>query len=334
MAVKKPTIKDVAKAAGVSTATVGRYIGKYGYVSESKQALLKETIESLGYIPNGIAQGLRTANYRTIGIVLGSIQNPFFSVMLNSIEEAANKLGYTTIVCNSQESVAREKKLLRMLYEKRVNGIILSSAHRYQERVSDEDVGLYENDIPIVLVDRRLDGIKAPVVSIDNRLGGYIGMRYLLEMGHTAVGIIAPQEFSTVEARISGCKEALDEFGIPFCGKRLFRYYNQQESMEKWLARNQDLHAFFTLNSESLADLIKNLYSRIIRKNDITIMNWDDCSLAQIFKCPVIEQPVKEMGEIAVAKLCNIIENGKNNVNMQSRSLMAHLLERGNNDSV
>lgn len=328
MGLKKPTIKDVAKAAGVSASTVGRYIGNYGYVSEDKKKLLAKTINQIGYIPNGIAQGLRTSNYGTIGVVLGSIQNPFFSVMLDSIEEAANKLGYTTIVCNTQESIEKEKKILRMLYEKRVNGVILSSAHRFGETVSPSDINLYENDLPIVLVDRELRGVHVPTVSIDNRLGGYTGMKYLLESGHRAVGIIAPQEFVTVEERITGCKEAMKEFGIPFFQERIFRYFDKKESLQNWLSRNQDLEAFFTLNSESLAELVKNLYDRLVKKKEIAIVNWDDCDLAQILHCSVIEQPVEEMGKIATAKLCNIIENGKNSTNMQNKVLTAKLVQR------
>ena len=330
MDTKKVTIREVARLAGVSVSTVGRVIGNYGYVSEEKRSKVEQAVEQLSYLPNAVAQSLRSSNMKTIGIMLGDIKNLFFSRMLSSIESAARQNGYSTIVCNTNDSIEQEVELLRVLYSKRVDGIILVSSYKSGQHIKRENHQLYEGDIPIVYADRKVDGTTGEVVAIDNWQGGYDGMAYLMGLGHRKIGIVAPPEFVTVESRIAGCKAAMEQAGNPFLPKRLVRFESECDVLSNWLDANPDLTAFFLLNSDGLGTLISELHNRkLIIPDDISLITWDDCEIARFTQCTIMEQPVEQMGKVAVERLMAQIENGENRSDViEDVYLKAHLVER------
>ncbi len=330
MGAKRVTIREVAQLAGVSVSTAGRVVGNYGYVSEEKRDKVNLAISQLSYTPNAMAQSLRSSHMKTIGIVLGDIKNLFFSRLLSSIEKTARQNGYSTIVCNTNDSVAQEVELLRVLYSKRVDGIILVSSYRLGQSIQRENLYLYKGDIPIVYVDRKVSGTTGAVVAIDNWQGGFDGMTHLLGLGHRKIGIVAPPKFVTVESRIAGCKAAMEQAGVPFRKKRFFRFSNDAADLAAWLDNNQDLTAFFLLNSDGLGILVSELRRRGREiPVDYSLVTWDDCEIAQFIQCTIMEQPVDQMGTVAAEELLSQIQSGDEDpYQPKDIFLQAHLVER------
>lgn len=307
---KKVTIREVAERAGVSVSTAGRVIGNYGYISDEKRKKVEDAIRELSYTPNAAAQGLRSSHMKTIGIVLGDIKNHFFSRLFSSMERVARANGYITIVCVTNDSVALEVESLRLLYNKRVDGIVLVSSYKIGEKIQPSNSYLYNGDIPVIYVDRKVEGALGSVVAIDNWRGGYDGMNYLIGLGCREIGIVAPPEFITVEKRIAGCRAALEEHRFPFQQKNLLRFSGDRRLLDQWLDTHGNLDAFFLLNSDSIGNLLLALRqkNRLLRR-DFSLITWDDCELAQYTNSTIMEQPVEQMGIVAVQQLLEKIKD-------------------------
>ena len=187
------TIADVAKYAGVSTATVGRVVGGYGTVSIKTRERVMSAISALGYSPNVVAQGLRSKKTKTIAVIVGSVSNSFFASMVSAIEKEAARYGYNVIICNTNEDVDVEMRHIVNLQARMVDGIILSSACP-QSKLTDEKKAVYCSDTPIVLVDRRVDGLDLDMIESENTAAGYKTTNYLLALGHRKIGIIGTGE--------------------------------------------------------------------------------------------------------------------------------------------
>ena len=168
-------IRDVAKKAGVSVATVSRYLNNKGYISEEAKRVIARAVEELNYEPSMIARSLSTKQSTFIGLIVPDIVNPFFPELARAIEDVALAYGYTVILCNSDEKLEKEIHYIKTLQQKYVAGFIVATSHREAEHYTDLDV-------PIVALDRRIHS-SIPYVSSDNREGARIGTEHLLEGG-------------------------------------------------------------------------------------------------------------------------------------------------------
>ena len=153
---KNITIIDIAKLTGLSKATVGRVIGNYGNVSPESKEKVEKAIKELNYIPNAVAQGLRSNGTKIIGVIVGSIKNNFCNRFLYAVEKAAIEKGYDVLFCNTGEQIEREFQCLKNLKARRVDGIILISSVLKAQDIPKENMDLYK-DIPIVLADRNIE---------------------------------------------------------------------------------------------------------------------------------------------------------------------------------
>lgn len=205
------TIKDVAQKAGVSIATVSYVINKSRRVNPETAKRVCQAIQELNYHPNRIAQSLVTKSTQILSVLISDITDPFFAPIVRGIEDVAVKAGYIVMVCNNDEDSSKTKRYLDSLAQHRVDGLIISPT----SGIEDLKANLEEMGIPTVFVNRRSAEVEADLVESDNELGAYMGIRHLLDLGHTKIGtIIGPTTVSTYADRLSGCKRAFQEAGV------------------------------------------------------------------------------------------------------------------------
>ena len=184
----KATITDVARAAGVSTATAGRVLGGYGYTSDDKKEQVLKAAQKLGYRPNALARSLITGKTRTIGVVAGDIQNPFYASVLRGISNVVEANGFGLLITNSDESQSKEVHSVELLAQKQVDGLIVTPSDTRKARHLHNLRGM---GVPLVLIDRAVAGLMVDRVATDNIAAAEQAVRYLIAAGHRRIGIVA-----------------------------------------------------------------------------------------------------------------------------------------------
>lgn len=309
------TIADVAKYAGVSTATVGRVVGGYGTVSIKTRERVMSAISSLGYSPNVVAQGLRSKKTKTIAVIVGSVSNSFFANMVSAIEKEAARYGYNAIICNTNEDPDVEMRHIVNLQARMVDGIILSSACP-QSKFTKEKGAVYCNGTPIVLVDRRVDGLDLDLIESENTAAGYKTTNYLLALGHRKIGILGTGDYSTITDRIEGYKKALADRKLEVVAKRIMKptrsknqYYERE--LTNYFLSNKDLTAIMLLNN-SLAETVMLLLEKLdfYDKENFSIVCWDDAGMNKLIGLTTVFQFPEEIGRVAMQRMIERIENG------------------------
>lgn len=205
------TIKDVAARAGVSFTTVSHVLNNTRPVSAEARRRVEEAVEEIGYLPSAVARSLRTSETKIIGVLVPNVQNPFFAELVCGVEESCRLAGYSVFLCNSDNDPKRQLQYMRTLLEKRVDGLLLSSAG------DDEALaGIFKMArVPAVTVDRLVPGARADRVSVDNSQGAYNAVKHLLDLGHKRVACISgPAEFEVSRERLAGWRRALQEHGL------------------------------------------------------------------------------------------------------------------------
>ena len=206
------TMKDVARAAGVSIATVSASINGTARVSEKLSRRIRDAIESVGYTPHGIARSLRRGHTKSIGLVVGDISNPFFTSLAKAVETRASAAGYQLILANSDEDPNRESCLLELLREQRVAGIMLAPAGHDSPYLSNRR---RIASIPVILVDRHLPHSGLDAVVVDNVSAARVVTDYLIRLKHTRIAIVVGREHLwTTEQRVRGYRESLEAAGL------------------------------------------------------------------------------------------------------------------------
>ncbi|WP_333813949.1 LacI family DNA-binding transcriptional regulator [Muricomes intestini] len=328
------TIEDVAKLAGVSRATAGRVVGGYGNTSQQSREKVLQAVRELNYRPNLVAQGLRGQSTKTIAVILGSIKNNYCNHMIYAVEKEAQKKGYNVIICNTHEDMNQEIRHLQNMYSRRVDGIVMMSACRTDEEIKAQYKELYNGDTPIVFVDRKIKGLTSSVIQSNNESISYEATKYLLGLGHKNIGILATEDYSTVNERIKGYKRALVEREIPFSPKNV-QFAAQGEKIKvaemtgKLLRDRSKITAIYVLNNSLCAGVLSEL-KRQNKKipEDMSLLVWDDEDLNELLDITTVVQPIEEIGKMAVNKL---IQNMRNRGEMEENTkeiLDAHIIYR------
>ncbi|MDP3176866.1 MAG: LacI family DNA-binding transcriptional regulator, partial [Spirochaetaceae bacterium] len=206
------TIRDVARAAGVSTATVSRVLNGEGSVSPPTAELVRAAVAALGYRPNHVARSLKTRATRTIGVVAPELASDFFMALAESMDRELSEHGYGLIVCSSRESARLEGERLEMLSERLVDGAIVIPATGEGGHLR----AALERGLPLVLVDRLVEGVDADAVLVDNEGGAYAATTALAGAGHRRIGFIGGGSIvSVARERFAGWERAMRDAGIP-----------------------------------------------------------------------------------------------------------------------
>ena len=305
------TIQDVAKRAGVAPITVSRFINNSGYCSQETRARVEAAIAELGYVPNRLASGLRSKRTNTLALVLTDITNPFFTTIARGVEDTASDAGYTVVFCNTDESLSEEQKYLQMLLEQQVDGIVLVPALSTHESVAF----IQGHNTPIVVLDRRISGIKADVVRCDSEKGAYELTRLLISLGHRYIAILSgPKGTSTAEDRVTGSHRALVEANLECsAGQEYYGSFTQVSGVEmarQAMASNPRPTAIFAANNFIAIGAVKSLRELGVRvPEDVAMVSFDDLPTGLIISpfLTVAAQPAYEMGckatELLLARL-------------------------------
>jgi LacI family transcriptional regulator len=307
-----PTIQDVAKLAGVAPITVSRVINNSGYASEETRARVEAAITSLGYIPNTLARGLRSKRTHTLALVMTDITNPFFTMIARGVEDKASLFGYTVIYCNTDESEAKEEKYINILLQKQVDGILLVPACSNSASVKF----LQSNDIPVVLIDRKIPDTQADLVRADSEGGAYHLTRHLIELGHKRIATITgPREVSTASDRVSGYHRAMVEAGLEALESVHYGSFTQASGYEltrQALALTPRPTAIFGANNFISIGVLKALRDAGLGvPEDIAVVGFDDLPVSMVVDpiLTVASQPAYEMGSQATELLLKRISN-------------------------
>lgn len=205
------TIRDVAAAAGVSPATVSRVLNQTAVVRPEVRERVLRAIRDLGYRPNGSARSLRTRVTRVLGLIISDITNPFFTGLVRGVEDAAQEAGYSVVLANSDEDLAKEANYLEVAAAERMAGVVLSPASATRSRI---DV-LTESGIPVVTIDRLLRGAAVDSVTIDNEAAALAATEYLIAAGSRRIAMVTgPRETTTATGRLAGYRLALRAAGM------------------------------------------------------------------------------------------------------------------------
>jgi LacI family transcriptional regulator len=205
------TIKDVAALAGVSFTTVSHVLNDTRPVSADARRRVLAAVEQIGYLPSAVARSLRKSETKIIGVLVPNVRNPFFAELVCGVEECCRLAGFSVFLCNSDNDPKRQQQYMRTLLEKRVDGLLLSSAG------DDEALARIFKlaSVPSVTVDRLVPGVSADRVSVHNQQGAYTAVLHLLELGHRRIACISgPAEFEVARERIEGWRRALQSYGI------------------------------------------------------------------------------------------------------------------------
>ncbi|WAC71319.1 LacI family DNA-binding transcriptional regulator [Roseateles sp. SL47] len=243
------TIKDVAALAGVSFTTVSHVLNNTRPVSAQARARVLAAVDEIGYLPSAVARSLRRSETKIVGVLVPNVRNPFFAELVVGVEEWCRQAGYSVFLCNSDNDPKHQQSYLRTLLEKRIDGLLLSSA-------GDADAlatTFRHASVPVVTVDRLVPGARADRVSVNNQVGATAAVRHLLDLGHRRIGCVSgPAEFEVTQERVAGWRGALHAYGIEAGPDWLiesdFSTAGGYEAVKALLTRQPDLTAVFTSN--------------------------------------------------------------------------------------
>src|SRR5215470_14371427 len=206
------TVANVAREAGVSAATAARVLSGRGYASEEARRAVLEAAKEIGYVPNHVARSLRTRRTMLAGLLIGDVENSFYSVIAKNVESVATHAGYHIVLCNSNDDAETESQYLQLLEGMRVDGLIITPTGRNRRHLRR----LMEKGTVIVQIDRMVDGLNADAVLLDNEAGAMAGVSHLIAAGHSRIGILTgPRDVLTGRERLEGYERALGEHRIP-----------------------------------------------------------------------------------------------------------------------
>ena len=300
-----PNIKDVANKSGLSVTTVSRVLNNRGYISEKTRKTVYDAMTALNYLPNELARSLFRQRSNIIGVIMPSVEHPFFGKLLQSIEGHASQAGFKIMLCISRQDVSKEIEYLQMLQGNKVDGIILSS------RSTDIRPHL-RGPFPFVTIDRILD--KAiPCISGDNYLGGCLATEHLIEKGCRKLAHItgSPQLQLQANRRDEAFVDTCRAHGIePIMYETTeagFSNLDYYETIERLLTEH-DVDGLFLGNDIMAAQAVQvagKLHLRV--PEQLKIVGFDDIPLASLTTpaLTTIQQPIDEIGKYAVEVIVN-----------------------------
>ena len=312
------TIKDIAKALGLSTSTVSRALRDSYEISPETKKLVLECAEKLNYRPNPIALSLKERRSRSIGVVVCEIANSFFSQVINGIESVAYDRGYNVIISQSRESYEREVMDLQYLASRSVDGLLISVSTETNDIAHLR--ALHEKGLPIVFFDRISDSINTHSVIVDNFRGAYEATEHLIHNGYKRIAAIANSEFLSITIeRLAGYREALaannilyDPSLVQHCFYGGMIFSEIEEAVNNLFTNKEKPDAIFTTSDKLSTGCLKTLKRRGLQiPEDIALAGFSNSDVVELMEpsLTVVRQPALEMGQAATELLLQLIES-------------------------
>lgn len=306
-------IRDIAKLAGVSTATVSRTLATPAIVMPETRAKVEAAVRKLDYKPNALASSLRRRRTENIVVVVPDIHNPFFSGVVQGIEHVAHGHGHKVLLGESQNSQQRLDTYAEMLDSKEADGLILLGA-LLPTGIANAVAAGEAPHVPIVMACEYFVGLQAPNVRIDNAAAAAAATEHLLQLGHRRIAMITgPTGNPLVKDRVKGYRAqmAKAELAVPadYVARGDFTVESGYHAMKKLLALSQKPTAVFCANDEMAMGAIRAVKDSGRRvPQDLSVVGFDDIRFAEYFDPPLttIRQPQREIGETAMRLILDV----------------------------
>lgn len=326
------TVADVAKKAGVSVSTAARVLSGTGYAAEDTRRVVLEAARELGYVPNQIARSLRTRQSRTIGLLIGDVENSFYSVIAKHVEWVAREGGYHVVLCNGDDDPPTEREYLELLEGMHVAALIVTPTSKNRRHLAR----LMQKGIVIVQVDRRVERLEADAILVDNEAGARSAVAHLIEAGHTKIGILAGElDVNTAAQRLEGYRRALQEHGItirdPLIKAGSFhREHAIEDATELIRARPTPTAIFAANNILAEATLIALDQQGLRVPRDVSVVAFDDVQWMSMVDPPVtaVRQPIADIARSAAELALRRLREGGDG-GPSTMMFRTELIERG-----
>ena len=317
---KKVSISDIARKAGVSVSTVSFVMNDKAVKMRISQEVIRrveQVAREMGYRPNQLARGLRTGKTKTIGLIIENISNAFFATLAKTIEDEAKKYDYRVVYCSTDNEEAKARELVNMLSQRQLDGYIITPTLGLLEDIQR----LQAENKPVVLVDRYFSGHdEIPYVLVDNYGGVSEGMECLISKGYRKIALVTIEvEMAHMKDRLDAYYNSLDGHGIPRDSSivKMIPYGADGETaLEQILdllqSRRGEIDAvFFLTNYLGVLGIeaIKKLGIRI--PDELAVLCFDDNDIFRLYTptISVIRQPIREIGEKAMLSLIEMLKN-------------------------
>lgn len=305
----RPTLRDVAREARVSIKTVSRVVNQEPGVSPPTAIRVIAAIEKLGYRPNELARSLQGRRSRTIGLVIADISNPFYAECVQAVEETARKHDYAVILCASDEDAETERAYVRLLVQRRVDGLLLVPAADGQTYLEQELAA----GLPIVALDRPAEGVSTDSVVVQNRAGTRDAIEHLIGHGHRRIALVGDAEhLYTTRMRLEGYREALVEAGLEELSRVGARDAASAAKASRELLELPDPPtAIFAMNNLITVGVLQALdQAGASIPQDMAFIGFDDFELAAVLhpRLTLVRQPAAELGRQAAELVLGRLE--------------------------
>ena len=307
------TIKDVAARAGVALGTASRVLTGSSQTSPDSRARVLAAAAELNYIAHGPARSLRRAKTDVIGLLVSDIRNPFFSELAHAAEQEAGRLGFTVLLANANEDQVKVDEYLRIFASQRIDGLLLSP----QGGLSPQLTALRATGLPLVLMNRTVDGLDAPMIGSDNAGGVASVLDWLQKNGHREVAFVGgPSTISTGAERLAAFRAGRESHGISTDESLIdtgdFLPSGAAEAMHRILDRGVHPTAVFGANGPTTVGVVRALRDRLGPDwaASITVVSFDDLDWFEFATPPIsaVRNDAATIGRLGVAALVDLIE--------------------------
>lgn len=293
-----PTIRDVARLAGVSPITVSRVINKANYISEETRLRVEAAIEQLHYIPNSLSRSLRFNKTNMVALLVSDITNPFWTTVTRGVEDACSENKLHIILCNTDEKQEKLEEYITLLLQKQTDGFIVVPTGESVELLRS----IQKQNVPLVVLDRLMPELQADTVRCNSEEGAYDLTRYLIGLGHRRIAMLSGSYMiSTGHDRIEGYKRALHEAGIAIDESLIhsgaFKAESGYQGAMHVMQNSAPPTALFAGNNFIALGVVKALEEMGLRiPQDVSVVSFDD--LPVLFKpfLTVVAQAPYELG--------------------------------------
>lgn len=303
MGIKMTTIRDVAKLAGVSVATVSRALNNSGYVSISAREKVEKAVKELNFYPNEVARSLFQKKSKLIGLLLPDITNPFFPAIAKGVEDCVNERGYSLLLGNVEGDTEKQEKYLRIFEQNNIAGVISA--------VQGNPINL--KNMPFVSLDR-INEEQKYVVHSDDFLGGQLAAQAIIDGKAKKVVIMAgPENVSASKVRLKGNKDILDRYAVPYeiFQTESFHLDLAEETAKAVFNQLSEFDSVIASNDIYGLALITEAHKRGIKvPEELQVIGYDDMPFSKMMTPPLttISQPAYEIGYKGAELLCNVME--------------------------
>lgn len=305
------SIREVAKIAGVSPATVSRVMNGTAKVDEEKRRRVLEAIRQTGFMPNELARALYQKSSKIIGVIVPDIENPFFSELAKAVEEQTYHAGYKMLLCNSDDDPKKEMMNIQMLVQMRAEGIIITTNCDSTSRV------LKDCQLPVVVVDRKLTGVSGTAfIEANHYKGGCLAAEHLIKCGcKNIVCLRGPQAYSSGKQRYQGYLDTCRKYGIKEqCVDCTYDYEAGRRAAKEILRKFPKADGIIACN-DMVAISVYKVLTGVGRRipEEIQLIGFDDIRFSSLCtpEITTVSQPIREMGFMAAGIIIRHVEGGE-----------------------